>query len=163
MGCRPLLIGAGPMFPLAVALPDLESALGIAAVLGVAVGLEATLLSNLLYRIEDLFHRLPVHWMWWPALGAIVVGLGGLIDAHVLGAGYGTIQALLDNGIATRVVVALLLVKGVVWLVALGSGTSGGILAPILNLGDAAGAHGGPRWLGNPGGWALLGVAGNPR
>src|SRR3546814_8611256 len=67
MGCRPLLIGAGPMFPLAVALPDLESALGIAAVLGVAVGLEATLLSNLLYRIEDLFHRLPVHWMWWPA------------------------------------------------------------------------------------------------
>src|SRR3546814_4739383 len=78
MGCRPLLIGAGPMFPLAVALPDLESALGIAAVLGVAVGLEATLLSNLLYRIEDLFHRLPVHWMWWPALGAIVVGLGGL-------------------------------------------------------------------------------------
>src|SRR3546814_7433482 len=97
MGCRPLLIGAGPMFPLAVALPDLESALGIAAVLGVAVGLEATLLSNLLYRIEDLFHRLPVHWMWWPALGAIVVGLGGLIDAHVLGAGYGTIQALLAN------------------------------------------------------------------
>src|SRR3546814_2034318 len=76
------------MFRRAVALPDLESALGIAAVLGVAVGLEATLLSNLLYRIEDLFHRLPVHWMWWPALGAIVVGLGGLIDAHVLGAGY---------------------------------------------------------------------------
>src|SRR3546814_9974067 len=86
----------------------------------------STLLSNLLYRIEDPFHRLPVHWMWWPALGAIVVGLGGLIDAHVLGAGYGTIQALLDNGLATRVVVALLLVKGVVWLVALGSGTSGG-------------------------------------
>src|SRR3546814_3764975 len=106
MGCRPLLIGAGPMFPLAVALPDLESALGIAAVLGVAVGLEATLLSNLLYRIEDLFHRLPVHWMWWPALGAIVVGLGGLIDAHVLGAGYGTIQALLDNCFSTRVVVS---------------------------------------------------------
>src|SRR3546814_6838706 len=72
--------------------------------------------------------------MWWPSLGAIVVGLGGLIDAHVLGAGYGTIQALLDNGLATRVVVALLLVKGVVWLVALGSGTSGGILAPLLIL-----------------------------
>src|SRR3546814_18255157 len=93
------------MFRRAVALPDLESALGIAAVLGVAVGLEATLLSNLLYRIEDLFHRLPVHWMWWPALGAIVVGLGGLIDAPVLGAGYGPIQALLDNGLAPRVVV----------------------------------------------------------
>src|SRR3546814_20427077 len=87
MGCRPLLIGAGPMFPLAVALPDLESALGIAAVLGVAVGLEAPLLSNLLYRIEDLFHRLPVPWMGWPALGAIFVGPGGALHAPALGAG----------------------------------------------------------------------------
>src|SRR3546814_11102518 len=86
--------------------------------------------------------------MWWPALGAIVVGLGGLIDAHVLGAGYGSIQALLDNSLATRVVVALLLVKGVVWLVALGSGTSGGILAPLLLPGGAAGALAGQFWLG---------------
>src|SRR3546814_19825103 len=85
MGCRPLLIGAGPMFTLAVALPDVESALGIAAVVGVAVGLEATLLSNLLYRIEDLFHRPPVHWRWWTGPGASVVGLGGLADEHVRG------------------------------------------------------------------------------
>src|SRR3546814_12049091 len=106
MACLPLLIGAGPMFPLAVPLPDLEPALGIAAALGVVVGLEATLLSNLLYRIEDLFHRLPVHWMWWPALGAIVVGLGGRTDPHGLGAGYGSIQALHDHSLATRVVVA---------------------------------------------------------
>ena len=102
------------------------------------VGLEAALLSTLLYRIEDLFHRLPVHWMWWPAIGAVFVGMGGLIDAHVLGAGYENIQALLDGSLAVRVVLALFVVKALVWLVALGSGTSGGVLAPLLILGGAA-------------------------
>src|SRR3546814_12508508 len=85
-------------------------------------------------------HLVEVDFRVWPSLGAFVGVLGVLIDAHVLGAGYCTIQALLDDGLATRVVVALLLVKGVVWLVALGSGTSGGILAPLLILGGAAGA-----------------------
>src|SRR3546814_20738597 len=89
--------------------------------------------------------------MWGPALGAIVVGLGGLIDAHVLGAGYGTIQALLDNGLATRVVVELLLVKGAVWLVALGSGASGGLLAPLFILGGAPGGLEGALFTGPPG------------
>jgi H+/Cl- antiporter ClcA len=160
MAVRPLLIGSEPMFPLAASLPPAGSALPIAGVLGVVVGLEAALLSALLYRIEDGFHRLPVHWMWWPAIGAVVVGLGGLIDAHVLGAGYGSIQALLDGTLAMRVVVALLVVKAVVWLFALGSGTSGGILAPLLILGGAAGALAGHLWLGNPGVWALVGMAG---
>lgn len=160
MAVRPLLIGSGPMFPLAAALPSSGPALAIAGLLGIMVGLEAALLSALLYRIEDAFHRLPIHWMWWPAIGALVVGVGGLIDAHVLGAGYGSIQALLDGSLATRVVVALLVVKAVVWLVALGSGTSGGILAPLLILGGAAGALAGQLWLGNPGIWALVGMAG---
>src|SRR3546814_15306065 len=81
--------------------------------------------SDLLYRIEDLFHRLPFHWMWWPAIGAVVVGLGGLIDAHVLGAGYASIEALLNGSLSLRVVAALLVVKAIVCLVALGSGPSG--------------------------------------
>ncbi len=158
--CRPWLIGAGAMFPMTAILPDIGPALGIAAAIGLVVGLEAALLSTMLYRIEDLFHRLPVHWMWWPAIGAVVVGLGGLIDAHVLGPGYGSIQALLDGSLALRVVLALLVVKGVVWLVALGSGTSGGVLAPLLILGGAAGALIGHLWLGNPGLWAMVGMAG---
>ncbi len=160
VACRPALIGSGPMFPVGADLPAMGTALGAAGLLGIAVGLQATLLSALLYRIEDMFHRLPVHWMWWPALGGIVVGLGGLVDAHVLGAGYGSIEALLDGTLGLRVVLALLIVKGVVWLVALGSGTSGGILAPLLILGGAAGALAGHLWLGDPGLWALAGMAG---
>jgi len=124
------------------------------------LGLEAALLSSLLYRVEDVFHRLPVHWMWWPAIGAVVVGLGGLIDAHVLGAGYSNIQALLDGSLTARVVLALLVVKAIVWLVALGSGTSGGVLAPLLILGGALGALVGHFLPGSVGFWALMGMAG---
>jgi H+/Cl- antiporter ClcA/predicted transcriptional regulator len=158
---RPLLFGDGPLFPFApTAMPDIGLALGLALLLGMLTGLEAALLSQLLYRIEDLFHRLPVHWMWWPAIGAVVVGLGGLVDAHVLGAGYGNIQSLLEGGLAVRVVVALLVVKALVWLVALGSGTSGGVLAPLLTLGGALGYLVG-LWLpGSPGLWAMIGMAG---
>src|SRR3569623_302592 len=133
---------------------------GIALGLGALLGFEAALLSSLLYRIEDLFHRLPVHWMWWPAIGGVGVGIGGLIDAHVLGAGYSNIQALLDGTLVARVVLALLVVKAVVWLVALGSGTSGGVLAPLLILGGALGALVGHFLPGAIGFWALLGMAG---
>jgi H+/Cl- antiporter ClcA len=158
---RPMLMGSGPLFPLSAAgLPVSATTLALGFAVGIAVGLEASLLSQLLYRIEDLFHRLPVHWMWWPAIGGTVVGIGGLIDAHVLGAGYGNIQNLLDGAMALRVVLALLVVKAVVWLVALGSGTSGGVLAPLLILGGALGYLIG-LWLpGSPGFWAMIGMAG---
>ena len=78
--------------------------------------------------------------MWWPAIGAVVVGIGGLIDLRVLGAGYGSIQDLLDGNLVVKAVLLLLVVKAIVWLVALGSGTSGGILAPLLILGGCAGS-----------------------
>ena len=157
---RPLLLGAGPIFPFAAApvqawWPTEGLALGI----GVLVGLEAALLSAMLYRVEDAFHRLPVHWMWWPALGGIVVGVGGLIDARVLGAGYANIQALLDGSLAVRVILALLVVKAIVWLVALGSGTSGGVLAPLLIMGGALGALLGQFLPGSVGFWAMIGMA----
>ena len=157
---RPLLIGTGPLFPVVAAGPGGAWAVAAAGGIGLVAGLEATMLSAALYRIEDLFHRLPVHWMWWPAIGAVVVGLGGLIDTHVLGAGYASIEALLAGSLALRVMLALLVVKAVVWLVALGSGTSGGVLAPLLILGGAAGALIG-QWLpGGPGVWAMAGMAG---
>jgi H+/Cl- antiporter ClcA len=160
LACRPYLIGVGPMFPFDPGpIGDLRIIGPLAVVLGVVVGLQATLLSNILYWVEDMFHRLPVHWMWWPAIGGVVVGLGGLIDAHVLGAGYADIQALLDGSLAVKVVIALALVKGVVWLVALGSGTSGGVLAPLLILGGALGYLCGIPLPGVPGYWAMLGMA----
>ncbi|WP_298671258.1 chloride channel protein [uncultured Sphingomonas sp.] len=161
LGWRPLLLGAGPLFPFAGATGPIHwETSGLALGLGVLVGLEATLLSSVLYRIEDMFHQLPVHWMWWPAIGGVVVGLGGLIDAHVLGAGYSNIQGLLDGSLAMRVVLALLAVKAIVWLVALGSGTSGGVLAPLLILGGALGVLVGQFLPGPTGLWAMAGMAG---
>ena len=157
---RPLLIGTGPMFPLDTILPAGLWPLAGAAAVGLVVGLEAAVLSSLLYRIEDLFHRLPVHWMWWPAIGAVAVGIGGLIDRHVLGAGYASIADLLNAALTLKVVVSLLVVKAAVWLVALGSGTSGGVLAPLLILGGAAGFLLGQVLPGDPGFWALIGMAG---
>ncbi|MDQ2878892.1 MAG: chloride channel protein, partial [Pseudomonadota bacterium] len=161
LGWRPLLLGTAPLFPFAGAgLTIGWQTSGMALGLGTTVGLEAALLSALLYRVEDLFHRLPVHWMWWPAIGGIVVGIGGLIDAHVLGAGYSNIQALLDGSLTMRVVLALLVVKAIVWLVALGSGTSGGVLAPLLILGGALGCLAGQFLPGPIGFWAMIGMAG---
>lgn len=157
---RPTLIGAGPMFATASAQPAGLWVLAAAAVIGLIVGLEAALLSTTLYRVEDLFHRLPVHWMWWPAIGAIFVGIGGLIDRHVLGSGYASIQTLLDGSLAMRVVLAILFVKAIVWLIALGSGTSGGILAPLLILGGATGCLLGHALPGDVGFWAMIGMAG---
>ena len=157
---RPLLIGPGVMFPTEALAPQQLWALPLAAIAGLVVGLGAAALSTALYRIEDLFHRLPLHWMWWPALGAIVVGIGGLIDPRVLGAGYSSIEALLNGSLSLRAVAMLLVVKAVVWLVALGSGTSGGILAPLLIIGGAGGFLLGQFLPGDPGFWALAAMAG---
>jgi H+/Cl- antiporter ClcA/CBS domain-containing protein len=158
--CRPFLLGAGPMFAMTATLPGTSWDLFASAALGIVVGIEAMLLSTSLYRVEDLFHRLPLHWMWWPAVGAIAVGLGGLVDARVLGAGYASVDALLNGSLALKLVVSLLVVKALVWLIALGSGTSGGVLAPLLILGGAAGFLLGQFLPGNPAFWAMIGMAG---
>ncbi|MDE2384351.1 MAG: chloride channel protein [Alphaproteobacteria bacterium] len=157
---RPLLIGSGAMFPAQLIIPSGLWTLPAALGLGLATGVEAGLLSAALYRIEDFFHRLPVHWMWWPALGALVVGGSALVDRRILGAGYGNIQALLDGSMLLQAVILLLVMKAIAWLVALGSGTSGGVLAPLLTLGGALGALAGFVLPGGPAFWALLGMAG---
>jgi len=157
---RPLLVGSGPLFPFAAATPAGIEPVAISAGLGLATGLLAALLSFALYRIEDGFHALPIHWMWWPAIGAIVVGIGGLFDVRVLGAGYGSIQDLLDGNLVVKAILLLLIVKAVVWLVALGSGTSGGILAPLLILGGCSGFLVGQYLPGDPSFWAMIGMAG---
>jgi CBS domain-containing protein len=98
--------------------------------------------------------------MWWPAIGAVVVGVGAVFEARVLGAGYDVIQSLLDGNLLVKAVLVLLIVKAIVWLVALGSGTSGGILAPLLILGGSTGFLIGQYLPGDPGFWAMIGMAG---
>ena len=157
---RPVLIDSGALFPAKHLVgPDFRL-IGIALGMGILGGGQASLLSALLYRIEDLFAHLPLHWMWWPAIGGVVVGIGGLVDAHVLGAGYDSIRGLLEGSLAIRAVLALLLVKALVWLVALGSGTSGGVLAPLLLMGGALGFLLGQYLPGGSALWALAGMAG---
>ncbi|WP_417473827.1 chloride channel protein [Luteimonas mephitis] len=156
---RPLWAEPGPLF--AMQTPPADTiALVSCVVAGLACGMLCTAMSSILYKVEDGFARLPIHWMWWPALGGLVVGLGGWLEPRALGVGYDVIGDLLANHLALQVVVALVLVKAVIWVVALGSGTSGGILAPLLMIGAGLGCVLGP-WL--PGGdvrlWALVCMA----
>jgi chloride channel protein, CIC family len=154
------LLGAGPIFPVTPHAPVTGTELAWAAGLGVLAGFGSGLLTMLVYAFEDLFQKLPLHWMWWPALGAVFVGVGGVIEPRVLGVGYDTIHSLLRGELVGAVVIGLLVAKALVWSIALGSGTSGGVLAPLLILGGALGALVG-SWLpvGDTGLWALIGMA----
>jgi CIC family chloride channel protein len=154
------LLGAGPIFPV-LAHPALSpQALAMAVGVGVIVGLGSGALTNLVYFCEDLFPLLRIHWMWWPALGAIVVGIGGYLDPRVLGVGYGTIHQLMLGQLLGASLLALVIAKSVVWAVALGSGTSGGVLAPLLMIGGGIGALlGVASGAGDPGLWAMIGMA----
>jgi len=137
---RRYLLGLGPLFP----VPEHPLFLGLQGLLGcVLVGVLAGGLSALLtmsvYAAEDAFERLPIHWMWWPMIGGLVIGLGGLVFPQALGVGYDTIAGLLQGSVTTHVILGVLLVKWFIWAVSLGSGTSGGVLAPLLMMGGALG------------------------
>jgi chloride channel protein, CIC family len=137
---RYYLLGGGPLFP----TPPHPVFIGIVGLLGcVLVGLSAGALSGVLtigvYAAEDAFHRLPIHWMWWPAIGGLVVGIGGLIFPEALGVGYSTIGSMLQGNVTGQIILGILIVKSVIWVVSLGSGTSGGVLAPLLLMGGALG------------------------
>ncbi|HKV59600.1 MAG TPA: chloride channel protein [Ktedonobacteraceae bacterium] len=137
---RRYIIGLGPLFPV---VPH-TAFIGPVGVLGcVLVGLLAGALSALLtvmvYASEDAFRLLPIHWMWWPAIGGLVIGIGGLIFPQALGVGYDTIGAMLQGHLTAQVILGVLLVKSIIWSVSLGSGTSGGVLAPLLMMGGALG------------------------
>jgi len=137
---RHYIIGPAPLF----SVPPHAAFIGVGGILAcVLVGLLAgglsTLLTIAVYGSEDAFKKLPIHWMWWPAIGGVVVGLGGLVFPQALGVGYDTIEALLQGSVAGQVILGVLLVKSVIWAVSLGSGTSGGVLAPLLMMGGALG------------------------
>ena len=135
---RPLLLDAGRLFPLQTAAPGWAALLSC-VVAGVLAGLLSASLSRALYAVEDLFHRLPLHWMWWPALGGIAVGIGGWLQPRALGVGYDVIGDLLNHRLLVSAALALLAVKALIWVIALGSGTSGGVLAPLLMMGAGLG------------------------
>ncbi len=154
------LLRAAPLFAVSAHGP-LGASVTIGAVLvGLACGGLAWVMTRCVYGAEDLFGRLPFHWSWWPAIGGVFVGIGGLIDPRVLGVGYETIGAQLAGELAIGALATLLVVKLAVWSIALGSNTSGGILAPLLMLGAALGGLLGAVLPGaGEGTWALIGMA----
>lgn len=157
---RRFVLTPAPLFPFTGSVMiDPLHALGWVG-LGLAAGLGSALLTIMVYGAEDNFKKLPIHWMWWPVLGGIVVGIGGLIDPDALGVGYPDIAHLLAGTLIGAMAVRLVLVKAVIWAVALGSGTSGGVLAPLLIMGGALGAVAAPILPhAAPGFWAVVGMA----
>jgi CIC family chloride channel protein len=137
---RRYLMGLGPLFPVPAhpVFIGPEGLLGC-VVAGVLAGALSALLTIAVYAAEDAFQHLPIHWMWWPALGGLAIGLGGLIFPQALGVGYETVGALLQGEVPRQLILGILLVKSVIWAVSLGSGTSGGVLAPLLMMGGALG------------------------
>jgi H+/Cl- antiporter ClcA len=134
--------------------------MGSATVVGVLAGIFALLLTLAVYTWEDLFHRLPFHWMWWPALGGLAIGVGGYFQPRALGVGYAIIQDLLKGEFAVGILLPLILVKSFIWSCSLGSGTSGGVLAPLLIMGGALGSLIARILPGHDASlWALVGMA----
>jgi CIC family chloride channel protein len=136
-----LLFEHGPVFAMSniIAAPG-NTALAAYSVIGILIGLIAVVITKLVYFIEDSFEKIPIHWMWWPAIGGLAVGIVGYFSSRTLGVGYDNITDILSGSLTIRVVLSLCLLKFISWAVALGSGTSGGTLAPLLTIGGATGA-----------------------
>ena len=155
---RRYILGLGPLFP----VPPHPVFIGPQGLLGCLVaGLLAGVLSALLtegvYLAEDFFHKLPIHWMWWPAIAGVFVGIGGLIFPQALGVGYDVIGILLRGNVTLHLILGVLIVKSLIWIISLGSGTSGGVVAPVLMTGAALGGLEAlflPHY--GPGFWALV-------
>ncbi|HVY77656.1 MAG TPA: chloride channel protein [Solirubrobacterales bacterium] len=156
------MLGSGALFPAPPGDLHLDAAsYGLCVASGIVAGLLALTATNLVYLSEDAFARLPVHWMWWPAIGGVVVGLGGLVVPQALGVGYDVIEAELNGTIALDLIVGILIVKTLIWSLALGSGTSGGVLAPMLMIGAALGGLEATVFPDvGAGFWPLVGLAG---
>jgi hypothetical protein len=107
---------------------------------GLLAGGLSALLTSAVYAAEDGFAHLPIHWMWWPAIGGLAIGIGGWFFPQALGVGFDTIADLLNGDVSGKLILGILIVKALIWSISLGSGTSGGVLAPLLLMGGALGA-----------------------
>src|SRR5271166_5673977 len=133
------LLGVGPMFqvmPMDFAIPR---ALPFYLVFGLICGLAAVGFSKLLYWVEDQFDKLPFDEVWWPAIGALGLGIIGFFVPRVLGVGYDTIGDILNGQLAWKILLIVMLAKAAALVVSLGSGTSGGLLAPCFMWSAAMG------------------------
>lgn len=152
---------AEPLFP--VSLSPMQSSTGLidATIVGIVSGFAAWILTKAVYGAEDAFKKLPIHWAWWPAIGGLIIGIGGLVEPRSLGVGYDTIADELAGTLTAGTLISIFIIKLIIWAAGLGSGTSGGILAPLLIMGAAVG---GLLGIVLPGGtqadWAVLGMSG---
>jgi chloride channel protein, CIC family len=156
------LLGAGAVFAVPTGTMHFSTAdYALCALIGVATGALGAVLTALVYAAEDAFTKLPVHWMWWPAIGGLIIGLGGIAEPRALGVGYDVIRELLTGRAAMSLVVGIFIVKSLIWSLSLGSGTSGGVLAPMFMIGGAFGALVAPLLPHvAPGFWPLICLAG---
>ncbi|HEX7447570.1 MAG TPA: chloride channel protein [Pirellulales bacterium] len=139
-GIRMLFLGVEPAFDMPGVIHPSAAALAIYILLGALMGVVAVTVTRSVYYIEDLFERLPIHWMWWPALGSLVVGVVGYFAPRTLGVGYENITDILSDKLPLNAVIFLCAMKFISWSVSLGSGTSGGTLAPLFTIGGGLGA-----------------------
>jgi chloride channel protein, CIC family len=134
------LLGLGPVFPVPLHVASIGvGGLAGCVLVGLLGGVASAVLTQAVYASEDAFAHLPIHWMWWPAVGGLVIGIGGYIFPQALGVGYDVIGKLLQGDAPMRMLLGVLFVKSTIWAVSLGSGTSGGVLAPLLMVGGALG------------------------
>lgn len=139
-GVRMAFVGPEPVF----AMPQLDhpsgEALAFYIVLGGVIGLIATFVTRAVYAVEDGFEKLPMHWMWWPAIGGLAVGVVGYFAPRTMGVGYDNIEHILQGSLTGQALLLLFTLKFVSWCISLGSGTSGGTLAPLFTIGGGLGA-----------------------
>jgi hypothetical protein len=135
------LFEAGPVFPIGevIGAPS-NTALASYSAMGLLIGIISVLVTKAVYFVEDCFEKLPIHWVWWPAIGGLAVGVIGYFAPRTLGVGYDNITDVLSGSLPLQIVLSLCLLKFTSWAIALGSGTSGGTLAPLLTIGGATGA-----------------------
>jgi CIC family chloride channel protein len=132
--------GSAPIFSMAALTPPGGVALSSYVLVGALAGIAAVGVTRTVYFVEDLFEKLPIHWMWWPVFGAIAVGVIGYFQPRTLGVGYDNIDAVLGSSLAGRAILTLCVFKFLSWAISLGSGTSGGTLAPLFTIGGGLGA-----------------------
>ncbi len=137
---RIALVGTAPAFEASGFLPAGATSLACYAAIGALVGVSSVGVTKLVYAVEDAFEKLPIHWMWWPALGGLAVGLVGIVSPHTLGVGYDNIDHILSGRLTITAMAILCGWKMVSWMISLGSGTSGGTLAPLFTIGGGVGA-----------------------
>ena len=146
-GIRIKLMGAEAIFSMPEFAPVSLSALALYAALGIVIGVAAVIVTRVVYWLEDMFEHLPIHWMWWPAIGGLAVGVVGYFAPRTLGVGYDNIADILSNRFSLHLIAFLCVMKFVSWSISLSSGTSGGTLAPLFTIGSGAGATLGALFL----------------